>query len=154
MDDFYNLSLDEILEILKTTVNCLKKQIDDIKNENTKAKQHARSKSLAKSIAVIEDIFEKLHIIIDDDYENITVEDEYYDLTHQEIIKVIYDALLNQEAIIDDIETQMNIDPKSTALRNEIHRALDLRDIIIDMISNFNIEMCDFREHAKYLLSI
>ena len=154
MDDFYNLSLDEILEILKTTVNCLKKQIDDIKNENTKAKQHARSKSLAKSIAVIEDIFEKLHIIIDDDYENITVEDEYYDLTHQEIIKIIYDALLNQEAIIDDIETQMSIDPKSTALRNEIHRALDLRDIIIDMISDFNIEMCDFREHAKYLLSI
>lgn len=154
MDGFYNLSLDEILEILKTTVNCLKKQIDDIKNENTKAKQHARSKSLAKSIAAIEDIFEKLHIIIDDDYENITVEDEYYDLTHQEIIKIIYDALLNQEAIIDDIETQMNIDPKSTALRNEIHRALDLRDIIIDMISDFNIEMCDFREHAKYLLSI
>ena len=154
MDGFYNLSLDEILEILKTTVNCLKKQIDDIKNENTKAKQHARSKSLAKSIAVIEDIFEKLHIIIDDNYENITVEDEYYDLTHQEIIKVIYDALLNQEAIIDDIETQMNIDPKSTALRNEIHRALDLHDIIVDMISDFNIEMCDFREHAKYLLSI
>ena len=154
MDDFYNLSLDEILEILKTTINCLKKQIDDIKNENTKAKQHARSKSLAKSIAVIEDIFEKLHIIIDDDYENITVEDEYYDLTHQEIIKIIYDALLNQEAIIDDIEVQLNIDPKSTALRNEIHRALDLRDIIIDMISDFNVEMCDFREHAKYLLSI
>ena len=154
MTVFYNLSLDEILEVLENTFESLKNQINTIKDENTKAKQHALSKSLAKSIAAIENIFEKLHIVIDNDYATITVKDDYYNLTHQDIIKIIYDALLDQEAIVNDIENQLKIDPKSTALRNELRRALDLRDIIIDMISDFDIDMTDFREQGRYISTL
>ena len=151
MESFRNLSKSEIFEIIDDQWRTLISTVNHTKAENTRRNSTA-SRKISNSVSVITNMIEDFKIEIKGDILQIT--SEFETLSHEDMLMIMYNHLCNQQDRISEIETNRQIDPRSTALRNKQNELSAGLETIKEMIMAFDIDLTEFRETMSDLCKL